>query len=66
MIEGIKSETPAFNLIDEETWNRGISRLYRETHHDGTFCYAFFRALALKRIADVYGVGGFCTPFFPR
>jgi ubiquinone/menaquinone biosynthesis C-methylase UbiE len=48
MIEGVKAEALALNLIDEETWNRGIAGLYRATHQDGTFCYTFFRATALK------------------
>jgi len=48
MIEGVKAEALNLNLIDEETWNRGIAGLYRATHQDGTFCYTFFRATALK------------------
>ena len=48
MVEGVKSEALALNLIDEETWDRGIAGLYRATRHDGTFCYTFFRAAALK------------------
>jgi ubiquinone/menaquinone biosynthesis C-methylase UbiE len=48
MIEGVKAEALALDLIDEETWNRGIAGLYRATLKDGTFCYTFFRATALK------------------
>jgi ubiquinone/menaquinone biosynthesis C-methylase UbiE len=48
MIEGVKAEALGLSLIDEATWNRGITGLYRATHQDGTFCYTFFRAVALK------------------
>jgi ubiquinone/menaquinone biosynthesis C-methylase UbiE len=48
MIEGVKKEALALNLTDEQTWDRGIAGLYRSTHRDGTFCYTFFRATALK------------------
>jgi ubiquinone/menaquinone biosynthesis C-methylase UbiE len=48
MIEGVKREALSLNLIDEETWNRGIAGLTRATEKDGTFCYTFFKATALK------------------
>jgi SAM-dependent methyltransferase len=48
MIEGVKDEALALNLIDEVTWDRGIAGLYRAAAQDGTFCYTFFRGTALK------------------
>ena len=48
MVEGVKEEALSLNLIDEETWNRGIADLYRTTEEDGTFCYTFFKGTALK------------------
>ena len=33
-------------MIDPATWDKGIADLYRATEPDGTFCYAFFKAVA--------------------
>lgn len=48
MVEGVKEEALAMDLIDEETWNKGIADLYRTTREDGTFCYTFFKGTAVK------------------
>lgn len=48
MVEGVREETLALDLIDEKTWERGIADLYRASHQDGTFCYTFFRGMAVK------------------
>jgi ubiquinone/menaquinone biosynthesis C-methylase UbiE len=48
MVEGVKEEALSLKFIDEETWNKGISALYRSTEDDGTFCYTFFKATALR------------------
>ncbi len=48
MVEGVRDQALALNLIDAETWARGIADLYRTTERDGTFCYTFFKAIALK------------------
>ncbi len=48
MVEGVKEEALALGLVDEDTWNRGVSDLYRTTHRDGAFCYTFFKGTALK------------------
>ena len=48
MVEGVGNRAIAAGLIDEDTWNQGIRDLYRTAEADGTFCYAFFKAVARK------------------
>lgn len=48
MVEGVREPALAAGLIDEETWERGIQDLYLTAERDGTFCYAFFKAVATK------------------
>ena len=48
MVEGVGERAIAEGLIDEATWRRGIRDLYRASEADGTFCYAFFKAVARK------------------
>jgi len=48
MVEGVGERAIAEGLIDEATWRRGIRDLYRTSEADGTFCYAFFKAVARK------------------
>jgi ubiquinone/menaquinone biosynthesis C-methylase UbiE len=48
MIEGVKEEALSLGYSNEEAWNQGIADLYRTTLEDGTFCYTFFQATALK------------------
>lgn len=48
MVEGVKEEAIALNLIDENTWDRGVAGLYRASRQDGAFCYTFFRGMAFK------------------
>ncbi len=48
MVEGVKEQALSLNLIDEDTWNKGINDLYRATEEDGTFCYTFFKGRAVK------------------
>jgi len=48
MVEGVREQALSMNLIDEKTWEKGISDLYRATENDGTFCYTFFKATAEK------------------
>jgi SAM-dependent methyltransferase len=48
MVEGVKEHALSLNLIDEDTWNKGIRDLYRATEEDGTFCYTFFKGRAVK------------------
>jgi len=48
MVEGVGERAIADGLIDEATWRQGIRDLYRTAEADGTFCYAFFKAVARK------------------
>ena len=48
MVEGVREQALALNMIDEATWSKGIADLYRTTEPDGTFCYSFFKGTALK------------------
>ena len=48
MVEGVREQALTVNLIDVDTWARGIADLYRTTERDGTFCYTFFKAIAIK------------------
>jgi ubiquinone/menaquinone biosynthesis C-methylase UbiE len=48
MVEGVRERSLAAGLIDEETWEKGIRDLYRTAEVDGTFCYAFFKAVARR------------------
>lgn len=48
MVEGVRDQALSLGMIDEATWNKGITDLYRATEADGTFCYTFFKALAHK------------------
>jgi ubiquinone/menaquinone biosynthesis C-methylase UbiE len=48
MVEGVRERALAAGLIDEETWEKGIRDLYRTAEADGTFCYAFFKAVATR------------------
>jgi ubiquinone/menaquinone biosynthesis C-methylase UbiE len=49
MVEGVRDQALAMNLIDEKTWEKGISDLYRTTRADGTFCYTFFKGVGVKK-----------------
>ncbi len=46
MVEGVGERAIADGLIDEATWRQGIRDLHRTAEVDGTFCYAFFKAVA--------------------
>ncbi len=48
MIEGVKEQALALGLIDETTWEKGISDLYRTATPEGVFCYTFFKGVAIK------------------
>jgi hypothetical protein len=43
MVEGVREQALAMDLIDAQTWGQGIADLYRTTEADGTFCYTFFK-----------------------
>lgn len=48
MVEGVEKQALELNLIEKETWDKGIRDLYRATDADGTFCYTFFKAVGTK------------------
>ncbi len=48
MVEGARERALSLELIDEETWEKGIRDLYRATEPDGTFCYTFFKGVGKK------------------
>jgi ubiquinone/menaquinone biosynthesis C-methylase UbiE len=48
MVEGVREQALDFHLIDEKTWEKGIHDLYRTAQPDGTFCYTFFKGIAIK------------------
>lgn len=50
MVEGVKEQAIGLGLIDEATWEKGIRDLERTTARDGSFCYTFFKGIAVKTI----------------
>jgi hypothetical protein len=48
MVEGVKDQAVTAGMIDEQTWDKGISALYRTAQSDGTFNYTFFKATGVK------------------
>ncbi|UCF32131.1 MAG: methyltransferase domain-containing protein [bacterium] len=48
MVEGVREQALDMGLVDEETWKAGIDALHRTAEGDGTFCYTFFKATAVK------------------
>jgi SAM-dependent methyltransferase len=48
MIEGVRGPALAAGLTTPEAFDRGIRALYRTAEADGTFCYAFFKAVAVR------------------
>ena len=48
MVEGVSEQALSLGLIDQRTWDKGIGDLYRATERDGTFCYTFFKAVAVR------------------
>ncbi|MDY6951193.1 MAG: methyltransferase domain-containing protein [Thermodesulfobacteriota bacterium] len=48
MVEGVKEQALSMDMMDEGTWDKGISDLYRTTQEDGTFCYTFFKGTGLN------------------
>jgi ubiquinone/menaquinone biosynthesis C-methylase UbiE len=48
MVEGVREQALNFHLIDQKAWEKGIHDLYRTAQPDGTFCYTFFKGIAIK------------------
>lgn len=45
MIKGVREKAIESGMTDAETFDRGISDLYRTAQEDGVFCYTFFKAV---------------------
>lgn len=45
MVEGVRERALSARLIDEAAWEKGIADLKASAGADGTFCYAFFKAI---------------------
>lgn len=48
MVEGVRGQALAEGLMDQAAWERGIADLHRTAQTGGTFCYTFFKGLAVK------------------
>lgn len=48
MVDGVREQAIGQGLTDAASWAAGIRDLHRTTDDDGTFCYTFFKAAALK------------------
>jgi hypothetical protein len=48
MVEGVRDQALALGLVDERMWEKGIADMYRATEPDGTFCYTFFKGVAIR------------------
>jgi SAM-dependent methyltransferase len=48
MVRGVREQALALGLMDAATWDKGIADMYRATEADGTFCYCFFKAVAIS------------------
>ncbi len=48
MVEGVGEQAVGQGLMDAASWAAGIRDLYRTAGADGTFCYTFFKATALR------------------
>jgi SAM-dependent methyltransferase len=48
MVEGVREQALAAGMIDRADWDTGIADLNASAGPNGTFCYTFFKALAVK------------------
>ena len=48
MVEGARERALAAGLIDRAAWDVGIADLKASAGPEGTFCYTFFKAVAVK------------------
>lgn len=49
MVEGVKAQALELGFVDEKTWRTGIRDLNQVADRpDGTFCYTFFKAMAVR------------------
>jgi hypothetical protein len=48
MVEGVREQALAAGLIERPDWDTGIADLRASAGPSGTFCYTFFKAVAVK------------------
>jgi hypothetical protein len=48
MVEGVREQALVAGLIDRPAWDKGIADLKTSAGPNGTFCYTFFKAAAVK------------------
>jgi len=48
MVKEVGDKVLEKGMMKEEEWKKGIADLYRTAGEDGTFCYTFFKAIAIK------------------
>jgi SAM-dependent methyltransferase len=48
MVEGVREQALAMGLLTRPDWEKGIADLQASAAPNGTFCYTFFKALAVK------------------
>jgi SAM-dependent methyltransferase len=48
MVEGVREQALKAGLIEPEAWDCGIAELRAAAGAEGTFCYTFFKATAVK------------------
>jgi ubiquinone/menaquinone biosynthesis C-methylase UbiE len=48
MVEGVRQRALAAGLIDRRAWRKGIADLRASAGAGGTFCYTFFKAVAVE------------------
>lgn len=42
MVEGVKEQALDMNMVDNESWQKGINDLYKTTESDGVFFFTTF------------------------
>jgi SAM-dependent methyltransferase len=48
MVEGVRGQALELGLMEQGAWEKGIADLHRTAQAGGTFCYGFFKGLAVK------------------
>jgi ubiquinone/menaquinone biosynthesis C-methylase UbiE len=48
MVEGVKDQALELELMDKESWEKGINDLYKTTEPNGVFFYNFFKGTGIK------------------
>jgi SAM-dependent methyltransferase len=48
MVKGVRAAAVAAGLMTAADWDQGINEMERSAGEDGTFCYTFFKGVAVK------------------